>query len=72
MSSPLINYVRELIRDDEKRRAQKQLEAPLLAGLESGDATKMTPEDWIEIRQEGLKRLQTESHATRPNGPDPS
>jgi antitoxin ParD1/3/4 len=37
-------YVRELIREDQKRRAQEKLEAQLLAALNSGAPIKVTPE----------------------------
>jgi antitoxin ParD1/3/4 len=50
-------YVRELIREDEKRKAQERLEAMLLEGLNS-DAAEMKEGDWEEIRREGLARIQ--------------
>jgi antitoxin ParD1/3/4 len=50
-------YVRELIRQDEKRKAQEKLEAMLLEGVRSGDATPMTKEDWKEIREEAMERI---------------
>lgn len=37
-------YVRELIREDQKRRAQEKLEAKLVAALDSGAPIKVTPE----------------------------
>ncbi len=49
-------YVRELIRDDEKRKAQEQLEALLLEGLQ-GEAQVMTAEDWTAIRKDALATL---------------
>lgn len=49
-------YVRELIRDDEKRKAQEQLEALLLEGLQ-GEAQAMTAEDWTAIRKDALAKL---------------
>ncbi len=50
-------YVRELIRDDEKHKAQAKLEALLLEGVRSGAPTKMTRQDWEDIRREALTRL---------------
>lgn len=50
-------YVRELIRGDEKRKAQDQLEALLLEGLR-GDATTLTHEDWATIRKEAFAQIQ--------------
>ena len=46
-------YVRELIRDDEKRKAQERLESLLLEGL-SGDESTLTRKDFAEIRAEAL------------------
>lgn len=43
-------YVRELIRADERRKAEEQLEALLLAGLK-GDEQPLTRADWQRIRQ---------------------
>jgi antitoxin ParD1/3/4 len=56
--SSVSEYVRDLIREDEKRKAQERLEALLLEGLRSGEPTKMTRQDWDEIRQEALKRVE--------------
>lgn len=50
-------YVRELIREDEKRKAEEKLEALLLEGL-SGDESKLTRKDFAEIRAEALAQLQ--------------
>jgi antitoxin ParD1/3/4 len=49
-------YIRELIRNDEKRRAEERLEALLLEGLE-GEETELTPEDFASIRKEAMARL---------------
>jgi antitoxin ParD1/3/4 len=46
-------YVRELIREDEKRKADERLETLLLEGL-SGDESKLTRKDFAEIREEAL------------------
>ena len=50
-------YVRELIRADEKRRAEEQLEAKLLEGL-SGAESELTAADWSAIRKEALAKVQ--------------
>lgn len=44
-------YFRELIRSDQKRKANEHLEALLLEGLQSGNATPITDKDWQDIRQ---------------------
>lgn len=49
-------YVRELIRDDEKRKAEEHLEALLLERLQ-GDEGELTREDWMAIRNEARSRL---------------
>lgn len=49
-------YLRALVRDEQKRRAQVRLESLLLEGLQS-EAAEMTREDWAKIREE-VRRLQ--------------
>jgi antitoxin ParD1/3/4 len=49
-------YVRDLIRGDEKRRAEERLEALLLEGLE-GKESPLTRDDWTAIRKEALSRV---------------
>jgi antitoxin ParD1/3/4 len=51
--SSVSEYMRELIRADEKRKAEEQLETLLLEGLQ-GEETAFTREDWQAIRQEAL------------------
>ncbi len=48
-------YVRGLIRADEKRKAEKQLEAKLLDGLNSAES-ELTLADWSALRKEALDR----------------
>ncbi len=54
--SSVSEYMRELIRDDEKRKAHEQLEALLLEGL-LGEVQAMTSEDWTAIRKDALATL---------------
>jgi len=49
-------YVRELIRADEKRKAEAELEAKLLEGLKGGES-ELTGKDWSDIRKEALANL---------------
>jgi antitoxin ParD1/3/4 len=49
-------YVRELIRADEKRKAEERLETLLLEGLQSAE-TELTPADWSAIRQEAIAQV---------------
>ena len=53
-------YLRALIRDDQKRRGRQQLEAKLLEGFQ-GPFTVMTREDWDSIEQEALEGLAGEA-----------
>ena len=57
-------YVRELIRADEKRKAEEQLEAKLLEGLKSAESA-LTTADWSAIRQEALARVQARAKKPR-------
>lgn len=56
--SSVSEYVRELIRDDERRKAQAKLETMLMEGLQSGAPAEMTREDWAEIRRVALKQVE--------------
>jgi antitoxin ParD1/3/4 len=49
-------YIRELIREDQRRAEQEKLEALLLRGLESGAPVEVTPEFWERKRQDLLAR----------------
>ena len=52
-------YIRELIRLDQRQSAKAILEAELLHGLASGPSVEMTKQDWAEIRGEARKRIST-------------
>jgi len=54
--SSVSEYVRELIREDEKRKAEARLEAMLLEGLASPES-ELTRRDFEDIRKEALSRL---------------
>lgn len=55
--------MRDLIRGDEKRRAEERLEALLLEGLE-GEESPLTRDDWTAIRKEALSRVATHKKRT--------
>jgi antitoxin ParD1/3/4 len=61
--SSVSEYLRELIRADQKSKAKEALESEILKGLNSGEATPMTADDWQDLRQEIVKR-----HSLRKNG----
>ena len=58
-------YLRELIREDKKRKSQERLESLLLEGLESGDSVAVTPEFWnnlwtrVDARKKGKPQVTT-------------
>ena len=49
-------YLRELIRDDQKRKLQEKLETLLLEGLASRLPTELTTENWKYIQHEVKRR----------------
>ena len=57
--SSVSEYVRDLIREDEKRKAREKLESLLLEGVQSGKPSKMSRQDWEEIRREALKQFES-------------
>jgi antitoxin ParD1/3/4 len=56
-------YVRELIRADQKRKAEERIDALLLQGLDSGEPIPVTKEYWEEKKRRLVERL---GQATRP------
>jgi antitoxin ParD1/3/4 len=50
-------YVRELIREDQKRRAKERLETQLLEGLNSGEPIPADAAFWTELKREAVARL---------------
>jgi len=52
-------YLRALIREAQKQRARKDLEAKLLEGMQ-GPAVKMTRKEWDSIEREAREGLAAE------------
>jgi antitoxin ParD1/3/4 len=52
-------YIRDLLRADQKRHAKMQLEQVLLSAIGSGDATDLTPEMVEEVRERLQERRRT-------------
>jgi antitoxin ParD1/3/4 len=50
-------YVRHLLREDQRRRLREQIDRTLHESLDSGPSTPMTAADWERIRREGRKRI---------------
>lgn len=51
-------YIRELVRQDQKIKAKKALEERLLEALDSGPATPMTKADWDKLRADLIAKVQ--------------
>ena len=58
-------YVRELIREDQKRHAKAKLDALLLEGLNSGEPIPADAKFWAELKHEALRKLETRRKAPR-------
>ena len=54
--SSVSEYIRELIRDDEKRKAEQRLESLLLEGLES-EESELTRQEFDDIHRKALMPL---------------
>ena len=55
--SSVSEYVRELIRDDQKRKVEERIDALLLEGLDSGESIPITKEYWEEKKRKLTARL---------------
>jgi antitoxin ParD1/3/4 len=55
--SSVSEYVRELIRADQRRKAEERIDALLLEGLDSGLPIPVTPEYWEEKKRRLTERL---------------
>jgi antitoxin ParD1/3/4 len=51
-------YVRELIREDQKRRTTERLDVLLLEGLNSGDPIPANAEFWTDLKRETVAKLE--------------
>ena len=55
--SSVSEYVRDLIRADQKRKAEERIDALLLEGLDSGQPVPVTSEYWEEKKRKLTERL---------------
>jgi antitoxin ParD1/3/4 len=55
--SSVSEYVRDLVREDQKRHARENLEALLLEATRSGPGREIAKADWEALRRELSKRL---------------
>jgi antitoxin ParD1/3/4 len=51
------DYIRALIREDQKRQAEERLEALLVEGLTSGPSQEATPDYWQDLMREAKARI---------------
>jgi antitoxin ParD1/3/4 len=51
-------FFRDLVRNYLKERQERKLETLLLEGINSGEPTALTKDDFEKIKQRGLERLQ--------------
>jgi antitoxin ParD1/3/4 len=49
-------YIRDLVRRDQKQRAETRLETLLLEGIDSGEDIPVTPEFWENLRRDLMAR----------------
>ena len=57
-------YVRELIRQDQRRTAKEKLDELLLEGLHSGDPVAADAAFWVDLKKEALAKLKTRAKAS--------
>jgi antitoxin ParD1/3/4 len=55
--SSVSEYVRELIRTDQRRKVEERIDALLLEGLDSGEPIPVTKEYWEEKKRKLTERL---------------
>jgi len=56
-------YIRALVREDQKRRIEEKLELMFLEGIESGDPIPVTPEFWEQRRKRIIERYKASTKA---------
>jgi antitoxin ParD1/3/4 len=55
--SSVSEYIRELIRADQRRRLEERVDALLIEGLGSGEALEMTPDYWESKKRRLAERI---------------
>jgi antitoxin ParD1/3/4 len=58
-------FMRELLRREQKERLREQLEHRLLEGLNSGDGIESTPEMWQKLRADVREKVQARKQLNR-------
>ena len=57
-------YIRDLIRQEQRRKAEARLEAMLLEGLDSGPTREMTAKEWAALRDRLKQRWSERNRST--------
>ena len=52
------DYLEALIREDQRKAENDEIEGKLLEAIQGAPATPVTAETWETIKQEGLRRLE--------------
>lgn len=52
-------YFRQLVREDQRRLMREEIDAKLLAALDSGDPVEITPEWWEQRRNELARKAKS-------------
>lgn len=60
----LSDYIRALVRQDQKRRAEERLEKLLMEGLESGRGVEVGSEEWKQFKEKVLARARERKPAS--------
>ena len=55
-------YIRQLVREDQKRAAKERLEALLMEGIESGPSIEITDQYWAEKKAKLLKIVEEQQN----------
>ncbi len=55
--SSVSEYMRALIREDQRRKTQERIENQLLEGLRSGEAQQLDSAQWESLRRQVQRRL---------------
>jgi antitoxin ParD1/3/4 len=63
--STVSEFMRELVRREQKERLREQLEQRLLEGLNSGEGIESTPEMWRDLHQEVRELAQNMKRQSR-------
>lgn len=64
-------YLRELVRQYQRRQAEERLEGSLLDGLASGEPSEITPEYWEGKRSQLVEHYSQRAEAGETRGSEP-